>query len=265
MPAHDRDAVLAILFAAGAQGVHEDGSSLVTHFPPQTDVERIADVVRGADPGAEVTIGRAADTDWSEAWKALLAVQEVGGLRIAPPWLASVHDPATTIVIDPGMAFGTGDHPTTRGIVRLMQRVPVRGLDVADLGAGSAVLAIAAAKLGARRVAAVELDPDAIGNAIENVARNEVEGVVSVVEGDAASILPLLAPVDLILANIISSVHIELLPVIATSLSAAGRAILSGILNDERAMLANRLDRNGWTIADEHVEDIWWSATISRR
>jgi len=254
-----------VLFAAGAQGVHEDGSSLVTHFPPEVDVERIADAVRGSDPGAEVTIARAADTDWSEAWKGMLAVQEVGTLRIAPPWLASDQDAATTIVIDPGMAFGTGDHPTTRGVVRLMQRVRVRGVSAADLGAGSAVLAIAAAKLGARRVAAVELDPDAIGNALENVARNRVDGVVHVIEGDAKLMLPLLAPVDLVLANIVSSVHIELLPVMAMSLSEGGFAILSGILTDERAMLSERLDQGGWAITDEDVEDIWWSATISRR
>ena len=264
VPAHDRDAVMGALFGFGAQGVHEDGSALVTHFPPEVDVERIVDVVRDADRGAQVTIARAADTDWSEAWKELLKVQQVGMLRIAPPWLASDSDRATTIVIDPGMAFGTGDHPTTRGVVRLMQRVRVRDLRVADLGAGSAVLAIAAAKLGARQVTAVELDPDAIGNAVENVARNGVVGLVHVIEGDAGLILPLLAPVDLVLANIVSSVHIELLPVIATSLSDGGRAILSGILNDERSMVAHRLETSGWTITDEDVEDIWWSATISR-
>jgi ribosomal protein L11 methylase PrmA len=76
--------------------------------------------------------------------------------------------------------FGTGDHPTTRGVARLMQHVGVRDARVADLGAGSAVLAIAAAKLGARVVTAVELDPDAIGNAVENVERNGVAGVVHV-------------------------------------------------------------------------------------
>ena len=265
VPAQDRDAAMAALFDAGAQGVHEDGNALVTHFPPEADVERVASAVRDADPGADVAVGRAADTDWSEAWKALLSTQEVGRLCIAPPWLADDRDRSRTIVVDPGMAFGTGDHPTTRSVVRLMQRFPIADTRVADLGAGSAVLAIAAAKLGARTIAAVELDPDAIGNANENVERNGVANRVHVMEGDAILLLPLLAPVDVILANIVSSVHAELLPVMAAALGSGGRAVISGILRDERDMLAAWLADGGWTIEDEDVEDIWWTAAISRR
>jgi ribosomal protein L11 methyltransferase len=256
---------MAALFAAGAQGVHEDGIALITHFPPEADIERVAAAVRDADPGADVAVGRAADTDWSEAWKVLLSTQVVGALRIAPPWLAADLDPDTTVVVDPGMAFGTGDHPTTRGVVRLMQRLPIAGSRVADLGAGSAVLAIAAAKLGARSVTAIELDPDAIGNADENVERNGVGTSVHVVEGDAILLLPLIAPVDIILANIVSGVHIELLPVMARVLSTGGHAVISGILVDEREMISARLADSGWQIDDEDVEDIWWTATISRR
>jgi ribosomal protein L11 methyltransferase len=265
VPAHERDAALAVLFAAGAQGVHEDGLAFVTHFPPETDVRGIAIAVRDADPDAEVTIGRASDTDWSEAWKGLLSTQTVGSLTIAPPWLADGLDPARTIVIDPGLAFGTGDHPTTRTVARLMQRLPVSGAKVADLGAGSAVLSIAAAKLGARNVAAIELDHDAIGNATENVERNAVGSVVHVIEGDATILLPLVAPVDLILANIVSSVHVELLPVMAEALVPRGRLVLSGILADERATMTGVLESSGWVIDDEDSEDIWWSATVSRR
>jgi len=260
-----RDAALAALFEAGAQGVHEDGAALVTHFPPEADVDRVIDVVLEADPGAEVLVGQAPDTDWSEAWKGLLSLQTVGALTITPPWLADGLDPASTIVIDPAMAFGTGDHATTRGVTRLMQRIPIRDRRVADIGAGSAVLSIAAAKLGARTVSAVELDPDAIGNARENVERNQVSDRVHVIEGDATVLLPLLAPVDVVLANIQSSVHVLLLPTMAAALAPDGRAILSGILSDERASLISQLDRDGWSIRDEDAEDIWWSATISRR
>src|SRR4030095_15935890 len=105
---------MAALFEAGAQGVHEDGPALLTHFPPETNVDAVAAAIRIADPGASVSVGRAPDTDWSEAWKNLLSVQMVGNLLIAPPWLASNLDPARTVVVDPGMAFGTGDHSTTR-------------------------------------------------------------------------------------------------------------------------------------------------------
>ena len=265
VPALDRDNALAALFAAGAKGVHEDGVALITHFPPEADVQGVAESVLKADPGADVTVGQTPDTDWSEAWRFLLKTQEVGALRISPPWLADDLDPATTIVVDPGMAFGTGDHPTTRSVVRLMQRIPIRDARVADLGAGSAVLAIAAAKLGARTVAAVEIDPDAIGNAVENVERNGVGESVHVMQGDAKLLLPLIAPVDVILANILASVHIDLVEVMGQALTSDGCAILSGILSSEQPMMANHLEPLGWKIVDEDVEDIWWSATVSRR
>jgi ribosomal protein L11 methyltransferase len=163
------------------------------------------------------------------------------------------------------MAFGTGDHATTRSVVMLLQDV-VRGGDrVADLGAGSAVLAIAAAKLGASRIVAIELDNDAIANAEENVRRNGVVERVSVVEGDAASLLPLVAPVRIVTANIISSVLTDLLPTIANALDPDGCAILSGILVSERSMMVERLDAAGWRVAAEIEEGEWWSATVERR
>src|SRR5262249_33129 len=102
-PAQKRDAALAALFAAGAQGVHEPGVRLVTHFGGETDVESVAAGVREADPGADVLVGRPVDTDWSEAWKSQLSVQTLGALQIAPPWLAAGMDPNSTIVVDPGM------------------------------------------------------------------------------------------------------------------------------------------------------------------
>lgn len=263
-PGGHRDDVLAALFAAGAQGVHEDGASLVTHFPPETDMRAVVAAVHLADPQARCDVGRSDDTDWSVAWRDRLQAQQVGAITIAPPWLAEGLDPARTVVIDPGMAFGTGDHPTTRGAVRLLQRQMSPGLVVADLGAGSGVLAITAAKLGASRVFAVEYDPDAIPNAEENVRRNDVEGIVHVFEGDAAVLLPLVAPVDLIVANIISSVLVELLPAMQAALTPGGVAILAGILVDERDAMLEALQADGWTVREEDVEDAWWSVTAAK-
>lgn len=161
------------------------------------------------------------------------------------------------------MAFGTGEHATTRGVVRLLQNVVRQGDVVADLGAGSAVLAIAAAKLGARKVIAVELDEDAIPNAEQNVQANCVADRVVVVQGDAAAILPLAAPVRVILANIISSVLVSLLPIMERSLAPDGVAILSGILLEERPMMLEVLADAGWAVKAEDMEDIWWSVEIS--
>jgi ribosomal protein L11 methyltransferase len=162
------------------------------------------------------------------------------------------------------MVFGTGEHATTRGVVRLLQSVVRNGDHVADLGSGSAVLAIAAAKLGAARVAAIELDHDAIENAEENVLRNGVADRVSVIEGDAAMLLPLVAPVRVVTANIISSVLVELLPLIGLALESDGRAILSGILAVERDDMIRLITDSGWNVEAEDSEDIWWSVTIGR-
>lgn len=259
-----RRACLAALFAVGAQGVHEDGASLVTHFPPGADLASVHDALSSADDGVRIETAPVPPVDWSEAWKARIVAHELGPLTVTPPWLAEGRDASATIVIEPGMAFGTGDHPTTRGVVRLLPTVLRHGDVVADLGAGSAVLAIAAAKLGAARVYAVELDGEAIPDAEANVARNAVADRVHVFEADAGALLPLVAPVRVVLANIISSVLIELLPTIAASLSRDGVAILSGILLEERETMHALLLSTGWRVLNEDAEGIWWSVSIAR-
>ncbi len=256
--------VAAALFAAGSMGLHEDGPTLATQFPDGVDIDAVRAAVLAADSTADVEIAPAAPVDWSERWRALIGAHDLGALAIVPPWLADGRDPARTVVIDPGMAFGTGDHPTTRGVTRLLPGVIRSGDVVADLGAGSAVLAIAAAKLGARRVAAVEFDPDAIGNAEENVARNGAADVVTVIEGDAGVLLPLIAPVRVVLANIISSVLVDLLPVIEHALAPDGDVVLSGILWEERTAMLEILDVRGWRVAAEDREDAWWSVHVRR-
>ena len=263
-PDSNRDGVIAALFESGSQGVQEDGSTVVTHFPSNAHIADIRDAVIQADPHAAIAIAEAGDADYSQ-WRASVSAHEVGDLVIAPPWLAPEYDPRKSIIVDPAMAFGTGEHPTTRGSIRLMHGVIRPGDVVADLGAGSAVLSIAAVRLGAARVAAVEIDHDSIGNAEENVRSNGVSGQVEIIEGDATIILPLLAPVRLVLANIISSVLLEMLPAIRHALSAGGQAILSGILTEEREAMVAALRSGGWTIEREDTEDLWWSVQIAPR
>lgn len=256
------EAVAAALFAAGAEALQEAGDALVTLVPTPDMAARLAAAARSADPAAAIETSEAPDVDWTSAWRAGIRAHTVGFLTVTPPWLAEPFLPARRIVIDPAMAFGTGDHATTRGVLRLMQDVVRPGDVVADLGAGSAVLAIAAARLGASRVAAIESDPDAIGNAEANVLANAVSGVVTVIEGDAALLLPLVAPVRVVLANIISSVILALLPVIRRSLTADGEAIFSGILEAEREAMVAALAANGYRVVAEYSEGGWWSARV---
>jgi ribosomal protein L11 methyltransferase len=249
----------------GSDGVHEDGASIVTHFPSDAELDSIRSAVTSADPRAEISVSHTPQVDYTE-WRAAVTAHRIGKLVVAPPWLASEFEPGATVVIDPVMAFGTGEHATTRGVLRLMQGTVMRPGDfVVDLGAGSAVLSIAAAKLGARRVAAIEIDHDAIENAEQNVRVNGVSECVEVIEGDAGAILSLLAPVRVVLANIISGVLIDLLPVIRASLDVGGQAILSGILIEEREAMLVVLDSGGWSVQREDTEDEWWSVQIARQ
>lgn len=262
-PGSHRDAVVAALFRLGAQGIQEVGDQLVTLFADENLADDVTCAVLAASPDARVETEPAPRVDWSERWKSALHAHTLGPLLIAPPWLAGDSEPERTVVIDPGMAFGTGEHPTTRGVIRLLLSILRKGDRVADLGAGSAILSIASVKLGARHSFAIELDPDAIGNAEENVVRNGVGDRVTVLEGDASLFLPLVAPVDVVLANIISSVLVQLLPSMASALAPGGHAILSGILREERSEMLAVLESAGWSIDREDIEDIWWTVAIA--
>jgi ribosomal protein L11 methyltransferase len=264
-PAGDREAVLGALFALGAQAVEEKGDALMTQFPAAVGDDAIRRALSAASANAQVDVNAAPSVDWANRWRDSITAHDLGALTITPPWLADGLDPARTVVIEPEMAFGTGEHATTQSVVRLLAAVIRSGDRVADLGAGSAVLSIAAVKLGAARATAIEIDPDAIANAEDNVRRNDVEAQVTVIEGDAATLLPLVAPVRVITANIISSVLVPLLPVMRAALDADGVAILSGMLVAERDEMVAAFMAGGWHLEREHTQDVWWTAAIAPR
>ncbi len=257
---------MAALIGAGAVGVEEIGDALVTYVEADADVAALTLEIEGAGESSRLEVTELGEVDWSGRWPTAVGIQRLGGLTVAPPWLLTeAGDAASVIVIEPAMAFGTGEHATTRGVLRLMQNVIRPGDRVADLGAGSAILSIAASRLGAAWVAAIELDSEAIPNAEENVARNGVADSVTVLNGDAETLLRLVAPVRVVLANIISSTLRQLLPVIGSALEVNGQAILSGILITERSEMLSFLDREGWHVQAEDREDEWWSTLIAPR
>jgi ribosomal protein L11 methyltransferase len=254
-----RDAIAAALIEAGAACVQEERQDLITYLPDDASLDRVRTAV-AEDDGAVLEVRQAPATEIDRPWPSTVGVSRAGRFVVVPPWLKpSVAKGDLVIVIDPAMAFGTGEHPTTRGVLRLMEHVVTAGDRVADLGAGSAVLAIGAARLGASRVAAIEMDADAIGNAEENVRVNAVGDRVIVIEGDAEALLPHVAPVRVVLANIISSVLIPLLPAIRSALAPDGVAIFSGILRDEREGFMTALATDGWRADQEDTEDAWWT------
>ena len=260
-PARAREEIVSLLISDGASCVQEEGDALVTSYPKMSLPRDLAARISALDGAASVTMAPTPDVSYE--LHGTVAARKVGELFVVPTWEAGEYPREKTIVIEPGGAFGTGDHATTRGALHLLQTAMRPGDIVADLGAGSAVLSIAAARLGASRVAAVELDHDAIANAEENVAANGVGDVVTVIEGDAEVILPLLAPVNLVLANIVSGVLIGMLGLIRRSVPKSGHAILSGILVAEREMMVKEFTDAGWSIEREYSEEEWWSALIT--
>jgi ribosomal protein L11 methyltransferase len=259
-----RDRLAAALIAAGAAGVQEEPDGISTVMPAQSDLTEARALARSLADDAALDTVSLGEVDWSGRWTPQVSVRRIGHITIAPPWRRDeIRDAAGAVLIEPAMAFGTGEHETTRGMLRLMHGVIREGDFVADLGAGSAVLSIAAVRLGAARVAALESDPDAIGNAEGNVALNEVAGRVTVVLGDAALLLPLLAPVRVILANIIAPVLLQLSPVMLSALDRGGRAIVSGILLSERDAMVDSFASDGWRVLDEDVDGEWWSTVLT--
>ena len=204
------------------------------------------------------------DLDWSELWREHFTTLRIGRLVVHPSWEPAEDGEALAISLDPGQAFGTGQHPTTRLCLAAMERECAAGDAVLDLGTGSGVLALAAARLGASRVDALDTDPDAVEAAHENVRRNGLEERVQVARGSLHPEHGAEGEYDLVVANISSGVVSELLPAMARTLRPGGRVALSGFMADraQEVVAAAR----GVGLAEVAVEqDEEWCAVIARK
>lgn len=266
----DRAALVEELVALGGGAVEERDDRLITYVVPPADAEAFvaeADArLREAAPdgGFRLEWRWRENEDWLEAWRRGLKPRRIGRLVVTPSWESpDLGEGDLAVAIDPEMAFGTGEHASTRGVLRLLQQAFRAGDRVLDVGAGSAILSIAAARLGAPEVLAVEADEDAIENARDNIERNGVADVVEFVhalvdddflagQGDGRF--------DLILANILSGVLVPLLPAFRRALASSGRLILAGILDEESERVAEAAERAGFTLLAEDREEEWWSA-----
>lgn len=198
-----------------------------------------------------------ADEDWSLSWKQHWQPDPVGQrLLILPAWLDGPPEHAERLLIrmDPGSAFGTGSHPTTRLCLEALESLAAErggrlaGLQVADLGCGSGVLGLAALRLGAAAVAAADTDSLAVSATIDNAALNGLSDQVSVVLGSASQLGGLLnhGPADLLLCNILAPVIEALSPAFAELLHPDGVGLLSGLLVDQAPRLQQVLLDLGW-------------------
>lgn len=267
-----RDLLGEGLLALGGLSVSEEGETMLTYLPPPDDPE--AYVARAGaflaewlmdDVAPELTWWWQQDEDWAKEWKKGLEPRAVTARIVTKPsWTEYDAAPGQIVIdIDPQMAFGTGEHATTRGCLRLLDEVVREGDRVLDVGSGSAILSVAAARLGAGEVVAVEYDPDANVNARENVAHNRVEERVRLIEAMAdPDFIAAQGSFDLILANILSGVIRPLLPAFRAALRRGGRLIVSGILQSESEEVRGSAIAAGFGVEREYREEEWWSALL---
>lgn len=262
------DAVTEGLLVLGGTAVQEANGELTSYLPAPIDLD-VWLALATDTLGSPFTWRWQEDEDWTQTWKHGLQPRRVGhNFIVAPSWTTPARRAGDrVIVIDPEMAFGTGEHATTRGALRFIEQCTQPGHRMLDVGSGSAILAIGAALCGAAEVLAVECDEDAIENARDNITRNRVAGVVRLetalvdetflhTHGNAAF--------DIIAANVLSGVLRPLLPAFHRSLKPDGSLILGGILEEEADDMIESAQAAGFILMAEDLEDEWWGGLLRR-
>jgi ribosomal protein L11 methyltransferase len=268
------EAVQNFLFELGASGTEECPDGVRAYFPSEafrrepldTYLRELRALGFSVEEPSYAELPR---QDWGEKWReGFKPVSVTGRIVVKPPWESGGGPDSVVIDIYPRMAFGTGTHETTQICLRFIERHAFPGCRVLDLGTGSGILAIAAAKFGADRVLAVDPDPDAIDNAVENVRINGVEARVTVKPGTLETLTTGEGPDDpndLILANLDRPTLKSVIPRLAPFLRPGGTAFLSGILDVEKELVGEMLDLHGWRILETVSMGEWVGMACRRR
>lgn len=234
-------------------------------FRPVNDLRERLQMIRDAMPewgDLPLTLRTVADEDWADAWKAYYHPIRLGRrLFIVPEWEQPAILPQDVVLrLNPGMAFGTGTHPTTTLCLTLLEQLmdgaPGAIRQVVDWGTGSGILAIAAAKFGATDVLAIDIDPVATGSALENAASNGVAVPDGPVRVDLGTEIPA-GQADLVLANIMADIIIGGTTAVAAGLKPGGHLIASGIIRSRRDDVVATLAQHGLRVQRELGEGEW--------
>lgn len=204
-----------------------------------------------------------AEEDWAEAWKKGYSVQHIGQrLVVTPSWESYTPRGEDVVVrLDPGMAFGTGLHPSTRLCLLALETWVRAGDRVLDVGTGSGILAIAAAKLGAAQVIGIDLDPVAVQVARDNVRLNDVADRVDIQAGTLETLDLVPHSQDRIVVNILADVIITLTPALAAYLRPAGCLIASGIIDEYADAVVKAFYSFGFQVVERRQENDWVALT----
>lgn len=216
--------------------------------------EKVEAICEGG--GCDYVINRISSRTWQDSYKEHFRPIKINDeLVISPSWEKPDFDGERIIRLDPGMAFGTGDHETTYLCLSMLAELGCRGKKVLDIGTGSGILAIAAAKLGASSVLATEKDGQAVAVARENIRLNKVDRLISVREGNLVDGLDFSA--DIAVANIIADVIVDLSQELGKNLKEGGSFISSGILKDQEGQIVKALEENQFEVVEIREKGEW--------
>lgn len=216
--------------------------------------ERVTNELKRIDEVCEWRENRIADEDWSESWKEHYHILHYGNrIQVVPEWLEPDYPEDIVIRIEPGMAFGTGEHETTSLCMNWLEELIQPEMTVFDVGTGSGILAIAARSLGAGRVDAMDFDPVAVMATVKNAARNNSS--IMIYKSDL--LRDCVGKADLIIANIVADVILMLVPQLEEHLNENGKFLCSGVLVERADDVCAALEDTGFSITENRIDGEW--------
>jgi len=219
----------------------------------------------GLRPVGRLRVRSVDESDWAEAWKRDYVPQRIGRVVIVPSWLEEPIAPdEVALRLDPGMAFGTGLHPTTRGCLTLLQVISPMPSRVLDVGSGSGILALAALRLGAQRADCLDTDPVAVEATLANAAANGLGERVAALVGTLPP-KPAGEPYPLVLANLVAAVLIELAEPLAAHAAPGGILLASGIIEGRADEVLSALSSAGFVVEERLNDGEWVSLRLMTR